>query len=370
LENISDDKLKTKIKEFYLDILDRIPDKSGLDYYFTEIKQGKISLNDLKYLFKNSPEYYILHDKLQIVKNEPDSVFISHFNNGNESGGISVISDDLLTTIYEGVGCYGLYFDNVSNVLLCVTRTDPQILAFKISDKKFSQIPIEFKNYVFGFDAHGIYLKNSKLFLCASDGDKKQLAKNKDGPGDFVGKIIVSDIEINSNKILIQNSKLYNPFDCDHHHHINDIFSIDDELYFSSFSYCQEEKYFPSGCISKFNFNHVSEILINDLFHPHSLISYENKFYFCSSSASQILSYDVKTNNLHLEYKGPNTFIRGLLPTSTFLYFGLSNTLGRTNSKFNNVLCCILKFNKLTGETTKFDVPIYSNNVYSIISNQ
>ena len=49
--------LREIIRQHYLNFLDREPDPEGLEYYFTEIKNNRISISDLEMIFKNSDEY-------------------------------------------------------------------------------------------------------------------------------------------------------------------------------------------------------------------------------------------------------------------------------------------------------------------------
>ena len=51
--------LKNKITDYYLRYLNRQPDKSGLDYYRSEIKNNHLTLDDLQRVFTSSEEYKI-----------------------------------------------------------------------------------------------------------------------------------------------------------------------------------------------------------------------------------------------------------------------------------------------------------------------
>ena len=366
-----DPDIEDLIKRKYEKILKRDPDKIGLKSILQQIKEGKIRPSDIDDILRNSKEYQDLQ-KIQQKSSipEPNHIFVSCFNNHTGDGGIFVLAQDSLKPIFEGTGCFGLFFDYLNNMLFCATRTEPQILAFKAKNDEFKKIPVKFENYEFGNDSHGICVSKNRLFLAVTEGEKDgQKATNVYAPGDYVGKIIVSDLEIGTNSITVKNSKIYNPFQCSHHHHINDFCMINNSIFFSSFSYCDSNKnYIKKGVISRFNFDKRAEVLLDGLEQPHSLTSFRRRIYNCSSSSSKIISFDHKEKIVKLEYKGPDTFVRGVLPTDKFLYLGLSNAVGRTNSKFLNDTCALLRFDRKTGETKIFSIPKKYDNLYAIES--
>lgn len=203
----------------------------------------------------------------------------------------------------------------------------------------------------------------------ATDGESNgQLASNIDGPGKHVGKIIVSELDFYENYIEVKSSQIYNPFGCFHHHHINDIAIFDNEIFFSSFSFCDKKNnYIPKGAIFKWNPESAPKLLISNLDHPHTLTTFDKKIFFCSSRASSIFSFFPNSNDTpKLEYKGIDSFVRGLLVTQNYIYFGLSDTMGRSDSKFHNKICALLQFNRRTGETRFFPCPKKCNNLYAI----
>jgi len=81
------DELSQNITQYYRDILKREPDNEGLQHYLNEIKSGRITLDDLKTIFENSPEFKMLNDLSQnitqyysdILKREPDKEGFHHF---------------------------------------------------------------------------------------------------------------------------------------------------------------------------------------------------------------------------------------------------------------------------------------------------
>lgn len=370
MDNLSDSEIKQLIKQKYEEILYRPADNIGLNYHFSLIKEKKIKISNLDDILKNSQEYQILQANIKNKLPEPTKIFVSCFNNVTDQGGVFLLDGDSLNPLYEERGCYGLYFEQNYKILFAVTRHSEQIIAFRIMEERFERIPVILKNYLFSQDAHGIWIQGNKLFLVASNGDiNTQKSTNDDGPDNFVGKIIISAVNFETDHIEISDSTAYNPFNCTHHHHINDICNFNDNFYLSSFSYCEKtNEYKKQGLISRIDFNGNYQMIIDELEHPHSITCYRNKIYLCSSSSSKILSFDLNNNVLKLEYRGPDTFIRGLLPTDNFFYFGISATMGRTDSKTHNEACALLRLDRKTGETKKFSVPSYCNNIYSIVS--
>lgn len=305
------------------------------------------------------------------VNEENKNIFVSCFNNETGAGGTYFLDDNSLLPIYEGTGCYGIFVDRINKILFCTTRTEPQIIAFRIIAKnKFEKIPIKFENYEFANDAHGIWVAENKLFLVGSEGEKNgQLSKNDHGPGKHVGKIIISEIKKENNFIKIQNSKISNPFNCLHHHHINDLCMIGNKMYLSSFSFCDSNKNFiNSGVISELDELGNANVLIRDLEKPHSIAPFKDRVFICSSSASKILSFNVDDKTVKLEHKTIDAFVRGLLITEKFMYYGISAGIGRTASQFTNKDSILFRFNKSNDETKKIPIPSFCDNIYGIDS--
>lgn len=383
------------VRLHYLVFLDREPDHQGFQFYVNKIKSGEIKSNDLSSIFTNSEEYsrlklkYVSVEKVSpdlesILKSslrydkqipsedkidEPENIFISCYNEDTREGGIFLLHGDLLKTLSQ-TRCSGLYYDKSKRVLLGVALGEPQIIAYRIhNDGRFEKFPVRFSNYVFAEDVHGVCIRGNKIIVVASNGQPESEAATvsciKDG--NKVGKIIVSEIEFNSNDIIVKNSKIYNPFDCSHHHHINDICDCSGTLYLSSLSYCdQNQNYIEKGAISRLDSNYKATVITDKLVSPHSLVWFRNRLYICSSANATVLSLDLAKNELRLEYKGLNAFTRGMLITDQFFYIGYSFSMNRTNSRFTNPTFGIIKFDRNTGETTRFELPASYNNVYSI----
>ena len=394
MEPLSDSELKILIKNNYLKFLERIASNKEIEYHFNQIKTKNISLDELDSIFQNSQEYKDLVDHKNKVQNfsddfeqiisnnysedvsnshsfEPDSVLVTCFNEETKKGGVFILKENSLKKLYDENACYGIFYDEKNSLLFCVTRTMPQIIVFKKDNKTFRKLKVLFSNYVFGEDAHGCCILNNKIYLVATEGEQNgQKAEEIIAPGkDHVGKIIVSDIVVVDNEIIIKNSKIFNPFDCKHHHHINDLNILDNVLYLSSHTHCDKNKSFiKKGAISKLDLSLQATVINNKTEHPHSITFFNNRLYVCSSGLSSIFSIDPFNDLTQIEYKGTNAYIRGLLITQSYFYFGMSITKSRSESKFYNLESGILQFNKKTGEVKRIKFPEIYDSIYAIIS--
>ena len=394
---MNSDKIRELIEKHFEMFLERKAKEEEIQHYLIKIREGSISINNLSKIFKSCEEFSRLQKKYEDIekldkdfeeilfqqndneeiiedKIEAWNIFVSAYNEDTKKGGIFVVKEQKLVPIFTDKICIGLCFYKPKQILFGITENEPQLIAFKINENDFQKIPIIFENYILARDPHGICIKNDKIFVVASNGDeyskkathtrKPKGYYNKDG--DFVGKIIASELDFNET-IHIKNSKVFDPFRCTHHHHINDICFHNEEMFMTSLSYCDEnKKYVEKGALSKLDTEFNAKIINNKLRTPHSLQSYKNKLYFCSSSQAALLSMN-ENEKLKLEYKGIDAFMRGVLITNDFFYIGYSTSLQRTNSKFVNPLYGILKINKKSGESIKIDLPQEYNNVYSIM---
>ncbi len=392
---ISDFELKSLIKNNYLKFLERNASDEEIEYHFNQIKIKNISLNELDSIFQNSQEYKDLvehKNKIQnisdefkeIISNidnshntslasytEPESILISCFSETTKNGGVFILKENSLKKLYDENACYGLFYDKKNSLLFCITRTIPQIVVFKIENKNFRQLKISFSNYIFSEDAHGCCVFDNKIYAVATEGEQNgQKAEGIVGLGkDHVGKIIVSEIIFTGDDIVIKDSKIFNPFDCKHHHHINDLSMLDDLFYLSSHTYCDKNKTFvKKGAISKLNQLLQATVINTKTEHPHSICFFNDQLYVCSSGLASIFSIDVFNNFTQLEYKGTNAYIRGLLVTTLYIYFGMSITKSRSESKFYNLESGILQFNRKTGEVKRVKIPYIYDSIYAIVS--
>jgi len=395
MTSISDSELKELIKNNYLKFLERIPSNEEIEYHFNQIKTKKISLTDLDSIFQNSQEYLDLVEHKnqnqnlsdefeQIISNnynsvdvsnsfppEPNSILVTCFNEDTKKGGVFFLEDDSLKKLYDENACYGIFYDQKNSILFCVTRTMPQIVIFKKNNNKFQKLNVSFSNYIFGEDAHGCCVLDNKIYLVATEGEENgKKAEEFASPGkDHVGKIIVSEIIFRDDEIIIQDSQIFNPFECNHHHHINDLDILNDELYLSSHSHCDKNKIFiKKGAISKLNSSLQSTVLHSKTVHPHSVCFFNDRLFVCSSGLASIFSIDISNNSTQLEYKGTNAYIRGLLITQSYYYFGMSITKSRSESKFYNLESGVLRFNRKTGEVKRVKIPDIYDSIYAIIS--
>ncbi|KFM20078.1 hypothetical protein AAA799P11_00149 [Marine Group I thaumarchaeote SCGC AAA799-P11] len=392
---VSDSELRALIKNNYLKFLERIPSDGEIEYHFNQIKTKKISLNDLDSIFQNSQEYIDLKEHKnqnqdlsdefeQIISNnynfadisdssspEPKSILVTCFNEETKKGGVFFLESNSLKKLYDENACYGIFYDKTNSLLFCVARTMPQIVVFKKINNNFQKLKVSFSNYIFSEDAHGCCVLENKIYLVATEGEQNgQKAKGIVAPGkDHVGKIIVSKIICSNDEIIIKDSQIFNPFDCTHHHHINDLSILNDELYLSSHSYCDKNKNFiKKGAISKLNSSLQSTVLHSKTIHPHSVCFFNDRLYVCASGLASIFSIDISHNSTQLEYKGTNAYIRGLLVTKLYFYFGMSITKSRSESKFYNLESGVLQFNRKTGEVKRIKIPDIYDSIYAIIS--
>jgi len=397
IDDNNDLELKGFIRQNYLRFLEREPDEDGLNYFFALIQEGKIKLEDLPSIFVKSEEHKKLILRIERIKKiskefedvlkksgafdkylenterkpEPTLVFVSCINPTTEDGGMYYIKDQFLVPIYVQRKISGMFYDKSHNILFGVANKEPQVVAFKNTDNnKFVEAPIHFSNYIFAENSHGMCIVKDKIYIVGADGSTKgKKATNAYADKDKVGNIIVSDLII-GDVITIKNSKAYNPFNCLHHHNINDICQCNGNLYLSSFSYCDgDNRFIEKGAISKLDENCQAQMILDTFEMPHTLYFFRNKLYVCSSANAIIFSIDLRDKSVRLEYKGINAFTRGLLVTDNYFYIGISFSIGRTDSKFTNPNYGILKFNINTGETRKINLPPGSDNVYAIISN-
>lgn len=409
-ENEFDKELLEYIRQHYLQILKREPDEIGLKSYFHKIKENEIKISQLCHIFENSRESEIMkiddenikyqqrnfeekskkfskilqkfkteYESLKIDKiPEPEIIFLSCFNIKSLEGGIYKICENKLTPLFEEAACFGIFYEQKHKILFGITRKYPdspgdnsQIIALRINNSQnIKKIPIKFSNYIYAGDSHGLCIFNDKLIAVGTNGTPNgERATNTDLKNVFVGKIIVSEIEYHENMIIIGNSKIYNPFDCSHHHHINDICECDGILYMSAFSYCDENKNFISKSnISKLTNNFCARVIMDNLEMAHSLNYFRNRLYVCSSGLSMVVSCDLHDNSFKLEHKGIDVFCRGILVTDNYFYIGYSYSLKRTNSSFTNPVSGVIQFNRETGESKRILLPSNVDNIYDIKS--
>lgn len=309
-------------------------------------------------------------------------VFVSVFQEAppDYHGGIWIIRNGKVKPIYRGFGVFGLCWLQNESILLGATRSaDTPLIALRkrsnaLVGKRYIQIPVEYESYINGRAAHGIWAWGNKLFLVASQGDPDSVVcTNEESANHYVGKVIVSNVGVESDHIFVRKSTVWNPFECDHHHHYNDIMVHGGFIYLSSFSFCDNEKCITrKGAVTRFRHDlSFDRVITDDLDAPHSLQIVEDRLYVCSSRTSSIHSISLTETEaqLKLEYKGINNFVRGLYVTPDYFFIGLSRSAGRTNSAhLTESISGILTFNRKNGVTTKIDFPANCDNVYSLLA--
>lgn len=309
---------------------------------------------------------------------EAEDVFISGFNEQPPKypGGIWLLRNDRLEELYKGYGIFGLAWSAKHSLLFGVTRVEqPPIIVFRRSDKReYLPVRVEYENYVPARRAHGIYIFENHLYVVATQGDPDSpFCVNEDFIDHRVGKIIITEVEVRDNYILLRDSRVWNPYECEHHHHYNDILVDENFIYLASFSTCDEQKrYISRGAVTRFNHQFsAATIITDDLVAPHSLRIFDDRLYLCSSGSSSVVSLplDVQQATTRLEFKTLNNFIRGLNVTADSFLIGLSRSAGRRNSApFTESINGILKYDRKDGTTTRIEMPSDCDNLYFILS--
>jgi hypothetical protein len=173
---------------------------------------------------------------------------------------------------------------------------------------------------------------------------------------------------------VVGESVVWNPFACDHHHHLNDILVDDQFIYLSSFSHCDAAKRIvPRGTVTRFLRDlSIDRVLTDQLEAPHSLQIADGRLWVCSSRASSIQSISLTDEPgealLRLEYKGINNFVRGLHVTPDYLYVGLSTSGGRAYPQLTEPGSGLLKVDRKSGITTRIEAASEYDNTYSLLS--
>lgn len=392
-ESIKEENIKKIIIRCYNIFLGRQPSELEINNFYEKIISNEINEKDLIQLFVNSAEYtervkvlgkeVEFFDEIEELVNslegrnyklmeenvEPKVICVTCHNETTKEGGIYEIKNDNLEPIFTKTACFGMFFDVKNQILFALTHQIPQIIALKYENKKFVEIPIKFSKYVEGRDLHGMYISQGKIIVIATNGEingelvKNPTSEDKNG----ISKIIISNLKIEKEEITISNSTVINPFDCSHHHHINDVTEHNGELYFSCHSYCNKNKIITEkGAIVKMDSSRKNEIIMDKTIQPHSVLIFMNRLFCCSSSYASLISINLDTLVPKLEYKGINGYLRGTLITNSYFYLGYSVSLGRTNSRFLNTDSGVLIFNRRNGETKKIKLPSHCDNIYSL----
>jgi len=281
-----------------------------------------------------------------------------------------------LLAIYGGGGVFGLTWWRQGSILLAATRDDSRpLLAFRRNGSELAPLDVRCEGFIPGRRVHGIAAGTDKLYVVASQGDPDSpISSNTDRWRDHrVGKVLISEVSIEGEGILVRNTVIWNPFQCDHHHHYNDALVDADFIYLAAFSTCDRSRILiDRGSVARFRNDLVLDRVISDgLSGPHSLQILDGRMYACSSETSSIVSIaiDGSDRTPRLEYKGINNFVRGLVVTDEFLFIGLSESAGRTESdRFTEPINGFLQFSRTTGEARRVALPAACQNVYAIVA--
>lgn len=303
------------------------------------------------------------------------SLFVSAFQERQPDypGGIWMVRGNRAHEIYSGLGTFGLSWLGGEKLLLAATRVQSTpLLAFRFSESGATPVPIRYENFIPPFRTHGMDLHGDTLFLVATQGDPDaEMSVNTDRWANHrVGKVIISRLSATAHEVVVSNSSVWNPFECNHHHHINDILADERFLYLVSFSTCRPDgTYIDKGSITRFRRDlQFDRTLTEELDAPHSLQMFDGRLYVCSSGTSSVHSLSTDGGDLRLEYKGLNNFVRGVWVNDVWLSVGLSRSAGRTGGdRLTDSLNGVLRFNRRDGTTLRIPLPDFCDNTYSLV---
>ena len=303
-------------------------------------------------------------------------IIVSGFNEDPPiyPGGIWRLSGDRISELYRGYGIFGLAQTQDQEYLLAATRVeDPPFIAFRRVGSSYRQIRIELTNYLQARRAHGIAIHSGKLYLAAAQGQVgAPMATNTDlWAGHGVSRILISRIAFSPSGVTISDTLVWDPYECDHHHHYNDLLVNETGVHVVSFTTCKPDKEYVSlGSVTRFYPElKLDRILTDALDAPHSLSIFDGRMFVCSSRNSSIFSLPLDGGAVKLEYKGIDNFVRGLHVSGRYIWMGLSRSSGRTNSAhLVDSINGVLRFDRRTGATRYIALPEYCDNTYALLA--
>ena len=304
-------------------------------------------------------------------------LFVSGFNEQlpDYPGGLWLLRDGRLSAIHRGRGVFGLAWWTPHQLILGAARTDdvPFVAFTRTPAGGFDPMAIVYRDYIPARRAHGIAIAGDTLFVAAAQGHPgAPMATNDDFANHYISTVILSTIAMADGRLVIGDSRVWNPYGCDHHHHYNDLLVDDRHIYLSSFTTCDAiGGYDGRGAVTRFNRDFSDRtILTQSLVSPHSLQIVDGRLYVCSSTTSSVMSVplDARDAAARLEFKTINNFLRGLWMDDDRMWIGLSRSAGRTNSAhLTDAMNGILEFNRRTGATTRIEMPEDCDNLYTIV---
>lgn len=307
-----------------------------------------------------------------------EDLLLSAFNEQPPAypGGIWVLREARVRPLYEGYGVFGLAWCERYGLVLGVTRVESEpLLAFRpLRCGRYEAVPVEYHRWIQPLRAHGIAVRGDDLYVVATQGDADApMCSNDDFRDHRVGKVIISKLAFDGARLRVRESRVWNPYACDHHHHYNDIVLREDGIYVASFSVCQPDgQYVPRGSVSRFGYDLSGPtVVVDGLEAPHSLQVVDGVLYVCSSGASSIVSADLAGApplRTTLRWKSLDNFIRGLHVTSDVYVVGLNRSAGRSHAAhLTDSMNGVLVVDRHDGLVARIEMPSQIHNLYSIL---
>jgi hypothetical protein len=304
----------------------------------------------------------------------PD-ILISGFNEDPPiyRGGIWLLRDDQLVEIYRGFGIFGMAAIDGEHVIAATRVADPPLIAFRKEGESFRRVPVLLRDYIPTRRAHGIAVHARRLFLVAAQGEEGgAMCSNTDiWANHGVSKVLISELSLAGPYVEVARSRIWNPYECDHHHHYNDLLVDDESVHLVSFSTCTPQKeYVDRGSVSRFRHDGQLDLIVTDrLEAPHSAAMHEDRLYVCSSRDWSLVSVPPSGGEEpRIEHRSIRNFVRGLVVTDDFYWIGLSRSSGRTNSAhLSDSMNGVLRVDRRTGESVRVPLPDDCDNTYTIL---
>ena len=289
------------------------------------------------------------------------------------AGGIWMWDGARLRELYTAGGAFGLTWWRGGSILIGGTRDDANpFVAFARTGNDLRPLTVRYERFLNGRRIHGVAVDDTRIYAVASQGDPDSpVSSNTDRwHGHRVGKVLMSDLWMDGDALVIGNTEVWNPYQCDHHHHINDILLDGAFIYLSSFSTCdQSKRLIDRGAVARFHKTGLFDRIVCDALRgPHSLQRVDDRIFVCSSEESAVVSFpaDGLYAAARLEYKGINNFVRGLAVTPKHFFIGCSRSAGRSDGeRFTEPNNGVLKFDRANGASEWLQLPDICENVYS-----
>lgn len=211
----NDFEIKNKIREYYLNILEREPDEEGLNNYFNEIRSGLLAIQDLPNILRSSKEFKILQELKKGYTTtkegfnlflDPDDVHISRII--ALTGTYEPVETEFLKKIVKtgmnvvdigaNIGFYTVLFSNLVGLQGKVTAFEPSPRSFHILEKNLQNC------------SNNVTIIN-KAVSDHTGRDKFYLSKENAGDNRFSGSVIL-DTDWNRESVEVDVVRLDNYF--------------------------------------------------------------------------------------------------------------------------------------------------------------